>query len=201
MKNIQSAKRFIPAIAAFVLVAVGTLIALPNDDTASSAEQRQPTLVLSVDVESGTPATDVAAHTEVKMIEVAARASGALSSLDEVPEGVLVATHVAGQQLLASSFAGNVVEGLGKGFVAVSVRLDAQRWVGPVMATGKIVDIYDIVEASADPIVRGAVVLSAPAPEEFDPRAEAIVSLGVPESTLSRVLVAANENRVWLVGA
>ncbi|MEN9805492.1 MAG: hypothetical protein RIS41_2339, partial [Actinomycetota bacterium] len=98
---------------AFVLVALGTLMILPKNDDVANADQRQPTLVLVADVESGTATADLTAQVEVKMLEVDARATGALASLDDLPDGVLVADHVAGQQLLASSFAANVVEGLG----------------------------------------------------------------------------------------
>lgn len=201
MKDLQSLKRFVPAATAFLLVAVGSLMVLPKGDGAANASDRRPTVVVTSELTAGATRDEVARSVEVRMLEVDARASGALAAIDEIPEGILVSNHVAGQQLLQTSFAANVVEGIGKGYVAVSVRLDAQRWVGPVMATGKVVDVYDIAEASAEPIARKAVVLSAPSTEEFDPRSEAIISLGIPQSALARVLVAANENRVWLVGA
>jgi hypothetical protein len=201
VRNLQSLKRFAPAALAFVLVAFGTLMILPKNDDVANADQRQPTLVLTSDVESGTATADLTAQVEVKMLEVDARATGALASLDDLPDGVLVADHVAGQQLLDSSFAANVVEGLGEGFVAVSVRLDAQRWVGPLVTTGDVVDVFDIGVDAATPIAREAVVLEAPSPTDLGPRDEAVISLGVPETSLSAVLVAASENRIWLVGA
>jgi len=199
--SIQSLKRFAPAVLAFVLVAFGTFMVLPKDDDVANADQRQPTLVLTADVETGTPVADLAADIEVRMLEADARATGAISSIDDLPEGVLIADHVAGQQLLSSSFAANVVEGLGEGFVAVSVRLDAQRWVGPLVTTGDVVDVYDIGVDAATPIAREAVVLEAPAPTDLGPRDESVISLGVPERSLSAVLVAASANRIWLVGA
>ena len=201
MRNIQSLKRFAPATLAFVLVAFGTLLVLPKNDEAANADERQPTLVLVRGVEAGTSASELATDVEVKMLEPDARATGALSSLDEIPDGVLISNHVPGEQLLASSFAANVVEGLGVGFVAVSVRLDAQRWVGPLVTTGDVVDVYDIGDEVALPIARDAVVLEAPTPTDLGPRDEAVISLGVPQSSLSAVLVAANDNRIWLVGA
>lgn len=201
MRNVQSLKRFAPATLAFVLVAFGTLLVLPKNDEAANADERQPTLVLVRGVEAGTPASELVTDVEVKMLEPDARATGALSSLDEIPDGVLISNHVPGEQLLASSFAANVVEGLGVGFVAVSVRLDAQRWVGPLVTTGDVVDVYDIGDEVALPIARDAVVLEAPTPTDLGPRDEAVISLGVPQSSLSAVLVAANDNRIWLVGA
>ena len=201
MRNVQSLKRFAPATLAFVLVAFGTLLVLPKNDEAANADERQPTLALVRGVEAGTPASELVTDVEVKMLEPDARATGALSSLDEIPDGVLISNHVPGEQLLASSFAANVVEGLGVGFVAVSVRLDAQRWVGPLVTTGDVVDVYDIGDEVALPIARDAVVLEAPTPTDLGPRDEAVISLGVPQSSLSAVLVAANDNRIWLVGA
>ena len=201
MKNLQSMKRFAPAVAAFVLVAFGTLMVLPKNDEAANADERQPTLVLVREVEAGTAVSDLVTAVDIKMLEAEARATGARSSLDDLPEGVLVADHVAGEQLLESSFAKNVVEGLGVGFVAVSVRLDAQRWVGPLVTTGEVVDVYDIGDDVASPIARDAVVLEAPSPTDLGPRDEAVISLGVPRTSLSAVLVAASEGRIWLVGA
>lgn len=201
VNNLHSLKRFAPAALAFVLVAFGTLMVLPKNDEAANADERQPTLVLTQAVEAGTSSSDLTARVEVKMLEADARATGVLSSVEDLPEGVLISDHVAGEQLLASSFAANVVEGLGEGFVAVSIRLDAQRWVGPLVTTGDVVDVYDIGDDAALPIARGAVVLEAPSPTELGPRDEAVISLGVPQSSLSAVLVAANDNRIWLVGA
>lgn len=201
MTNLQSLRRFTPAALAFVLVALGSLMVLPKNDDVANADQRQPVLVLTGDVEAGTSTADLVALVDVKMLEADARATGALSSIDDLPEGVLTSDHVTGQQLLATSFAANVVEGLGDGFVAVSVRLDAQRWVGPLVTTGDVVDVYDIGVDAATPIARKAVVLEAPTPTDLGPRDEAVISLGVPETSLSAVLVAASENRIWLVGA
>ena len=193
-------KRFAPTALAFVLVGFGTLMVLPDDEPTDDS-RRLPTVVVTSDVESGTAAADLKPITEVRLLEADARATSALSSLDDLPEGVLTADHVAGQQLLASSFATNVIEGLGDGFVAVSVRLDAQRWVGPLVSTGDIVDVYDIGIDEATPIARQSVVLEAPSPIDLDPRDEAVISLGVPESALSSVLVAASQDRLWLVGS
>lgn len=201
MKDLQTLKRFAPAVLAFALVALGSLMILPKNDDVANAEQRQPVLVLTGDADVGTLTADLVSLVEVKMLETDARATGALASIDDLPEGVLRSDHVKGQQLLVTSFAANVVEGLGEGFVAVSVRLDAQRWVGPLVTTGDVVDVYDIGTDAATAIARKAVVLGAPVPTDLGPRDEAVISLGVPEASLSAVLVAASENRIWLVGA
>lgn len=197
----RSLRRFVPAITAFVLVAVGTMLVLPSNDDRANADQRLATLVAKSSIEAGVESDQLGSMVEVRMIPIEARAAGALASVEEIPEGVLIADFVSGQQLLASSIAENIVKGLGDGFVAVSVRLDLQRWAGPVLTTGNIVDVYDIFESAATLIAPKAVVLDAPTVESLGSRDESIVTLGVPESALAQVLVAANENRIWLVGS
>jgi hypothetical protein len=197
----RTLKRYVPAASAFVLVVVGTLLVLPNSDEPANAEQQQATLVAKLAIDAGVESGDLGSLVEVRMIPANARAAGALSSVEEIPEGVLLADLVIGQQLLKSSIAENVVKGLGDGFVAVSVRLDSQRWTGPIITTGNVVDVFDIVEGSATPIALSAVILDAPSVDSLGSRDESIVTLGVPESALAQVLVAANENRIWLVGS
>lgn len=197
----RTLRRYVPGVSAFVLVAVGTLLVLPNSDEPANADQRQATLVAKSAIEAGAESGDLGALLEVRMIPSDARAAGALSSVDEIPEGVLLADMVVGQQLLASSIAENVVKGLGDGFVAVSVRLDPQRWTGPMITTGNVVDVFDIVEGVATLIASNAVILDAPMVDSLGSRDESIVTLGVPETALAQVLVAANENRIWLVGS
>lgn len=197
----RSLKKYVPVVAAFVLVALGTLAVLPSEDGQATADQRQPTLVAKTAIETGVGSDELAGLVEVRMIDADARATGALSSVDDIPEGVLVADLVAGQQVLTSSLAENVVKGLGEGFVAVSVRLDPQRWAGPVITTGNVVDVFDIFEGVATPIASRAVILDAPSTDGIGSRDESIVTLGVPELALAQVLVAANEGRIWLVGS
>lgn len=197
----RSLKRYMPALAAFVLVAVGTLLVLPNSDEPAKADQLQATLVAKSPIEAGVKSDELGSMLEIRMVPIDARATGALSTFGEIPEGVLIADFVAGQQLLASSIAENVVKGLGDGFVSVSVRLDLQRWAGPVLTTGNIVDVFDIVESAATLIASKVVILDAPTVESLGSRDESIVTLGVPEASLPQILIAANENRIWLVGS
>ena len=197
----RSLKRYVPALAAFVLVAVGTLLVLPNSDEPAMADQLQATLVAKSPIDAGVKSDELESMLEIRMIPIDARATGALSTFEEIPEGVLIADFVSGQQLLSSSIAENVVKGLGDGFVSVSVRLDLQRWAGPVLTTGNIVDVFDIVESAATLIASKVVILDAPTVESLGSRDESIVTLGVPEASLAQILIAANENRIWLVGS
>jgi hypothetical protein len=134
------------------------------------------------------------------MIEASARAEGAIGSLDELPDGVLAYGHVAGQQILLTSFAQSSVRSLGKGYVAISVKLDPQRWVGALLEAGRIVDVYDTDDVSPRRVAVRAVILESPNPAELMPTEDTLVSIGIPEESLPDVLKAVANNRVWLVG-
>jgi hypothetical protein len=56
--------------------------------------------------------------------------------------------------------------------VAISVRLDSQRWVGPVLLTGRTVNVYDIDPEGPRLISPEAVVVEAESPNNVDPKQE-----------------------------
>ena len=194
-------RRFTPATGAFLLVAGGTFFALPKSDGGGSGTNRLPTVVAVAPLASGANTNQVRESVEIRQIEAHDRPVGALSSASEIPDGVLVASLVKGQQVLESSFAENKVDALGDDYVSVSVRLESQRWVGPLLISGMTVDIFEIAETGASEVAKDAVVLEAPTPNDVEPKADAIVSLGIPRDALAKVLLAASENRLWLVGA
>ena len=200
MKISRKIKRFIPATAIFLLVTLGLLQLIPNEQNAVVATELTPTVVFTQIATAGTNSSDLRAQIEIRMLEPQSRASGSLSSFDEIPEGVLVSDHVEGQQLLISSIAANAVEGLGAGFVAISVAMDSQRWLGPLLSTGTTVDVYEIVGDVSTRIAQNAVILNEPSTDDPASNDLQIVSLAVPGTSLNQVLVAANENRLWLVG-
>ena len=200
MRITQKLKRFIPAAAIFFLVTFGLLQFIPNETSATTTSTFIPTVVFSQFVKAGTKSTDLSSLLEIRMLEPTARAAGSVSAINEIPQGVLVVDHVEGQQLLATSIASNVVDGLGAGFVAVSVAMDTQRWLGPLLATGTMVDVYEVVDEVATRIARNAVVLNEPPTDEISSSEQMIISLGIPGGSLNQVLVAATENRLWLVG-
>ena len=136
------------------------------------------------------------------MVPDIARSEGAIASLDDLPVGVLAFDHVPGQQILFTSFARNHVSSLGTNFVAVSVTLDPQRWVGPWLQAGRIVDVYDTNEPQPALVATRAVILDAPeeSADILEPTQDAVVSLGVPKEALVGVLAAAENGTVWLVG-
>ena len=193
-------RRFAPAAGAFLLVAGGTLFALPNSDDGGSTTKQLPTVVAIAPLAGGSDSEQVRASVEIRQVDIEDRPVGALSATSEIPDGVLVAPHVVGQQLLETSFAENKVEALGDNYVSVSVRLESQRWVGPVLISGMTVNIFEITLTGATEVAKKAVVLEAPTPDDVEPKADAIVSLGIPRDSLPKVLLAASENRLWLVG-
>jgi len=200
--NITSTlRRHAPALGAFALVTLGSLLVIPGGDGEAGADPRLPTVVVIAPIPEGALSSEIVASVEVRLLAPEARAEGALSSLEEIPQGVVAADHVAGQQLLASSFDSEQFRPVGDGYTAVSVRLDPQRWAGPLAVTGKIVDVWDVVDGEATLIARDAVVVSAPDAATLGSRDEAIVTIAVTNESLQDLLVAADSGSVWLVGA
>ena len=192
-------KRFGPAVLAFLLVVVGVLLVLPEDDNEAKANEEVPVVVAVSSLASGSTAGQVRNNAEVRMVPAALRASGAFTSIEDIPEGALAYSHVAGQQILKTSFSVNQLLALGDGYVAVSIRVESQRWVGPYVMSGKSVNIFDTNITTASLISADAVILGTPETSDLEPKQDTIISLGVREESLTAVLVAASENRVWLV--
>ena len=188
-----------PAIGAFSLVAVGTLIALPDDQSGKTPDL-VPTVVATAVVEAGSSSNLLRNHVEVRDIAPSARADGALTSIEQIPDGVVTYDIVSGQQVLETSFSATSVAALGDGYVAVSVRLNPQQWVGPVIVAGNVVDVYDVFNEDTTLVAHRAVILDAPDVTSVEPNDETIVSLGVKRESLPDVLVAATNNRIWLTG-
>jgi hypothetical protein len=200
LMNAKRYFRYWPSLLAFTLIALGTIIWVNAGADPVDSLDRLPTVVATTRVDQGTERAVLLDSVEIRDLEIGARPEGALSSLADIPEGVLVSTHVAGQAVLSTSVAPNRVAALGPGFVAISVRLDSQRWVGPILLTGRTVNIYDIDPEGPRLISPEAVVVDAVSPDNVDPKQETILSLGVRSDTLAAVLLAASENRIWLVG-
>jgi hypothetical protein len=160
-----------------------------------------PTLVARQAVPSGADHETLIDRLEVRMLPAEARADGVIESLDDLPEGVLVNELVRGQQVLMTSIADDVVAAIADNYVAVSVRLDPQRWAGPFNVTGAEVDLYDNQEASTGLLVEGARIIDAPDTAELDPRSEAVITLAVPADDVSAVINAAANGRLWAVGS
>ena len=196
-----SMKRFGPAVLAFLLVVVGVLLLVPNDNNEAKANLEVPVVVAESSLSSGATASQVRSNVAVRMVPETARAAGAFSSIEELPDGVLAYSHVAGQQILKTSFSENQLVALGDGYVAVSIRVESQRWVGPYVMAGSSVNIFDTQVAGASLISSDAVILGVPETTDLEPKEDTVISLGVKRESLPAVLVAASENRIWLVSA
>lgn len=194
------ARNIAAPLGAGILVMVGTYALVgTSNDTGVVDEDLVPTVVVVEPISAGTDTAVIADLVEVRMLPRSVRPDGALSDLESLPAGVLVHDTVSGEQLLESSIALDEVDALGGGFTSISVRVDAQRWAGPFGSTGGAVDIYRSGE-TIELIVADAVIISAPSIEELDPRAESIVTLAVPDESITRVISAASQNEIWMVG-
>lgn len=198
MNNPSLGRRLLPATAAFAMTFVGVLALVPRGD--DNDRDLVPVLMATRDLSDGTTTEVVGNAVEVRMIPASVRADGAITSTDALPEGVLAYDLVPGQQVLATSFAESRVRSLGAGYVAVSAKLDPQRWVGALLEAGRIVDVYDTSETGPRRIALRAVILQSPETADLAPSEDTLVSLGVPEASLGDVLLAISNNRVWLVG-
>lgn len=195
--------KLLAPLAAGLLVMFGTLI-LMNSIGNTAATELQPTLVVTESFDVGTAVDEVLKSAEVRMLPVDARAEGVFGSVAEATgtgaNAVLASSLVNGQQLLESSVAKNSVAATGDGFVAISIRLDLQRWSGPYETTGTDVDLYRIGEET-ELVTSGAHIISAPATAELDARSESVITLAIPTDATERVIAAAAAGEIWLVGA
>lgn len=198
MKNRSRVSRAVPAVAVFALVGVGVYAALPDDGNARDSAL-VPVVVATRMLPEGTSTDDVRKAVAVRMVPGDARADGAVTSPAGIPDGVLAYEHVDGQQILATSVAEDHVSSLGADYVAVSISLDTQRWAGPILQSGRRVEVWDTVESGPRMVADDAVVLDAPAPGGIEPGADTVVSIGVRRESVAAVLLAAANKRVWLV--
>ncbi|MGB0501189.1 MAG: hypothetical protein ACPGNP_08380, partial [Acidimicrobiales bacterium] len=82
----------------------------------------------------------------------------------------------------------------------VSVRLEAQRWIGPYQLTGDRVTVHRIGENGTEVLADEVRILDAPAADAVDPRSEQLISLAVPESAVGTIMNAAAANELWMAG-
>lgn len=189
-------------LAAGLLVTIGALalISSPaNSDTTADLNLID-TVVAVRPIEAGTSTDDLDGLVEIRQLPAQAHANGALTNIDQLPAGTLVADHVAGQQVLTTSIADDPIDAIGDDLVAVSVRLDPQRWTGPFTTTGAVVDIYETSDIETTLIVSEAQIIDAPDTAELDPRSEAVITLAVPVDGVTAVITAASTGQIWMVG-
>lgn len=210
-------RRLIVPLAAGALVTLGTLLLVSpggsGADTAEPATELFPTVVAVEPIAAGTPLAGLAERLEVRMLPADARATGTFASLDEIEalaesDGAIVVDDLAiGEHLLRTDVASDpvaaVAEGYGRDYVAVSVRVDPQRWVGPFSTTGAEVDVYATATdgTASRLIVSAARIIAAPDTAELDPRSESVITLAVPADSVTAVIDAAAAGTLWMVGS
>lgn len=201
--NSGTLKRIGPALAAFVLVALGVMVLAGGNKKSAdaSSDGLRATVVAIAPLAQGTTVSGLGPQVEVRMLPTNARAQGAVEALTDLPDGVLAVDVVPGQQVLSSSIVDDVRKSLGNGRVAVSARLDPAQWTGPVSATGNRVNVYAIGGTNAELIATDVIVLASPDPSTLTPQQEAVVTLGVTDAQVSRVIGAVSGAGVWLVTA
>lgn len=200
MTFIRKLGKYLPALFAFGFVLAGSWLLLPRDDESADAESTTQVVVLTRAVGAGAPALEVRNASALRSLPVDAVADGALSSLDDISAGVLAIDHSSGQQLTRASFARSRAAAVGDDFVITSVRMPSQNWSGAVRISGDTLDVYALTDAGATLVSRDAVVLDSPPLDDVQPSADAVITLAIRHETLSAVLAAAQDERLWLVG-
>lgn len=200
MRGIRSIRRFLPATLAFVFVFIGSWILLPRSTATPESTDTVGVVVLTRPMPKGSSAEDVRRASSVKQLPIDLVIDGAYDSFDDISTGVLLFDHAARQQIADQSFAPNRVAAVGPDFVVTSVRLSPQTWTGAVRISGSTVDIYALEDTRANLIAPGSVILDSPPIDDVQPSDDAVITLAVRRETLSSVLLAASEERLWLVG-
>jgi len=159
-------RRIGPALAAFVLVALGVLVLAGGNKKNADAtnDGLRATVVAVAPIVAGTAGDQLGSNVEIRMLPVNARAQGAVEAVEDLPDGVFASDVVPGQQLLTSNVVDDIRKSLGNGRVAVSARLDPAQWTGPVTATGNRVNVYAIGGTNAELIATDVIVLNSPDP-------------------------------------
>jgi hypothetical protein len=200
MQLLRRIGKYAPALGAFVAVLIGSLMLLSRNDSSARAEAQLQVVVLSRALPAGTPAETVRQAAVVRTMPADAVVGGAIRSIADIADGVLASAHASGQQLSSLSMARSQAAAIGPDFVVTSVRLATANWSGALRITGTTVDIYALGDTGVQLVSRGAVVLNSPSVDEVQPGADSVITLAVRIETLGPVLLAAESERLWLVG-
>lgn len=218
-------RRLLAALAALVLVVVGTVVLLGY---AREADRRamaglEPVDVLVVDepVPAGTPAEELRPLVRTELLPAKAAAPGRVQSLDDLAGRVTTVDLEPGEQLLAGRFASpdelpaaGTVE-VPAGLQEVSVLLEPQRSIGGRLAAGDTVGIY-LSQVLPDGTRQSSAVLhrvlvtqvqgGRPAPQETDtdtaaagtPSESLMVTLALNAAQVETVVFGMEHGTLWL---
>ncbi len=199
MRIRRNIRKFLPVVAAFGFVGVGSWTLLP-DNSPADAQATRDVVVLTRALPEGTKVDEVLRWVTTRALPASAVVDGAYFSIADLGDGVLAADHAGGQQLTNISIADNRAAAVGPDYLVTSVQLPAQNWTGAVRIVGADVDVYRLTETGAQVVSRGAVILDAPVPDEVQPSSESILTIAVRRDSLADVLLAARDGSLWLVG-
>jgi len=174
---------------------------LASSSPAAEEKEGHATLVAPQHIPAGTSTTDMDSYVETVVLPSHARALGSVASLGELPDGVVATELVPNQQILTTSIVADVVDALGDDLVAISVRLEAQRWSGPLRLTGNIVTVYTLDADTPEILASGVRVLDAPSAEAISPRSEQLITLAIRADIAGQLIAAATNDQLWLVGS
>lgn len=200
MSAISRIGRYLPALLAFACVLGGSLVLLSRTDDSALASARVQVVVLRTALPAGASASEVRNVAELRELPTDAVVRGALTSLDSIGSGVLATAHAESQQLTTLSMAQSRAAAIGANFVVTSVRLSSQNWTGAVRIAGNTVDVYALTDTGVQLVSQRAVVLDAPSVDDVQAGADSVVTIAVRLDTLGAVLLAAQDERLWLVG-
>jgi pilus assembly protein CpaB len=222
------ARRLLAAVAALLLLVVGTavLVAYVNgaDSRALAGVRTVDVLVADALIPEGTPADELAGLVRTEMVPAKTAVDGRVEDLDALDGRVATVDILPGEQLFAGRFArpgelnGPGTVAVPEGMQEVSVLLDPQRAVGGRLAAGDTVGVY-LSQVLQDGTGQTSVVLhrvlvtqvqgapSAPAPDAESgtetaasgaPAASLMVTLAITSRDAETVVFGAEHGTLWL---
>ena len=218
--------RVIAAVVAGVLAIVGTVLLLSYvrgiETQVAEGERVVDVLVVQEHVPAGTPVEDLGDRVRIEQVEARHLVQGALTDLSEVPEWVVVADLVPGEQLLSARLAPELevvddgeVE-VPAGFHQVTLSLEPHRVLGGLLAAGDTVGVFISLTDTPDDDIGDTTHLvlhkvlvtrlqfdGADASPDRDtasiaPSARIFVTLAATAGEVERLVFGAEHGTVWL---
>lgn len=208
-------------LAAVALALVGTLLLVTYvrsaEDRAVAGEALVSVLVLTGDVEAGTPAGELADHVTVERVPAKVKAVGAVASLAELTGTVAAVDLVDGEQLVTTRFATVAASGRAsapKGLLEVTVPLEPHRALGGQLQAGEKVAVVITLDddgsgKAATHLVLHMITVTAVQASQDDvqgddgndnaaPSGILLVTLAADSASVERIVFAAEQGHLWL---
>jgi pilus assembly protein CpaB len=210
-------------LAAVALALVGTLLLVTYvraaEDRAVAGEALVPVLVLTEDVEAGTPSADLAGKFTTEKVPAKVKAEGAVASLADLSGTVAAVDLVEGEQLVGTRFAAIAESGRAPapaGLLEVTVPLEPHRALGGQLAAGqKVAVVISLDELNGGPAthlrlhkvtvtsVQNSQVEDVATDDDSEsdtvaPAGNLLVTLAVDAASVEKVVFAAEYGHLWL---